>query len=316
MRGLAAASVCFYHFICTTTDFIQNKTVLDVFYFGQYGVSLFFIISGVVIPIAMINSGYHIQNWHKFILRRFVRIEPPYIVAVGIGITYLFLRNYIPGSAPVDLTPNFTNVLLHLGYLIPFFENQSWINPVFWTLAVEFQYYLTISILFPLALSKKIVVRVLFYLFMISLSFIDTDTSFFTHWSVYFLIGITYALFFTKQINLIEYLTISVVSIVATIIELNWINALIAIAVILSIHFAKNQRSKLGDFVGNISYSLYLLHSIIGSAFVNFFSHRVSENWEKAVIILCGFLISVLSAYVMYRLIELPSQKAARKLFH
>ncbi len=315
LRGLAAAAVCFYHFVCTTTGFVRSQSILNIFHFGQYGVSLFFIISGIVIPIAMINSGYRIQKWHQFMIRRFVRIEPPYLVAVGIGITYLVVRNYIPGSAPIDLTPDFTNVILHLGYLVPFFENQTWINPVFWTLAIEFQYYLFISLLFPLILSKKFPLRILFYGSMIALSFLNSNTSFFPHWSVYFLIGITYALFFTKQISLIEYLSVSVVSIVVTIYELNVVNAAIAIAAICVIHFAKNLRFQMGDFVGNISYSLYLLHSIVGSAFVNFFSHRVSESWEKVVVILCGFLISLFSAYIMYRLVELPSQKAARKLF-
>ncbi|NQY08622.1 MAG: hypothetical protein HRT71_03805 [Flavobacteriales bacterium] len=61
LRGIAAIVVCLFHFVVRTTDYVQNETVLDVFLFGHKGVQLFFIISGIVIPLSMINSNYRVS---------------------------------------------------------------------------------------------------------------------------------------------------------------------------------------------------------------------------------------------------------------
>jgi len=42
LRGLAALMVCLYHFICKTTDYITDEITLNIFHFGELGVSMFF----------------------------------------------------------------------------------------------------------------------------------------------------------------------------------------------------------------------------------------------------------------------------------
>ena len=54
LRGIAALVVCLYHFVCTTTDYIESQIILDIFSFGKKGVQIFFIISGIVIPLSML----------------------------------------------------------------------------------------------------------------------------------------------------------------------------------------------------------------------------------------------------------------------
>ena len=227
LRGLAATAVCFYHFVYTTVDFIENETVRSIFYFGHKGVELFFIISGIVIPLSLINSNYSLRNWKNFMLKRFIRIEPPYLVAVAIGFTLLVLRNYVPGTVSADLIPSAKEVVLHLGYLIPFFENTRWINDVFWTLAID--------------------------------------------------LGI-------------------------------------AFVTILVIHYFSSFKTKLTLFLGKISYSFYLLHAIIGASFVNYLSHHVSGGFQKVLLIIAGFVISLGSAFLLYRFVEKPSHNWAKKI--
>ena len=198
LRGIAAMAVVLYHFICKTVDYVQNETVLSIFHYGHKGVQLFFIISGIVIPLSLINSGYTLKKFGTFIKKRFIRIEPPYLVAVAIGIFYLIIRNYIPGTVENDLTPSFIEIILHLGYLIPFFDNVDWVNPVFWTLAVEFQYYLVLALLFPLAISSKIGLRITFYLLIAGATFLPIGMSFFPYWGAYFMVGIIYVLYLIR----------------------------------------------------------------------------------------------------------------------
>ncbi|MFN6038957.1 MAG: acyltransferase family protein, partial [Bacteroidota bacterium] len=142
LRGVAATLVCFYHFIYTTTDYFTNKILLSMSSYGKYGVQMFFVISGIVIPISMINGKYNYSSIFKFFAKRMLRIEIPFIVSIILAIIYLNLRNFIPTSYKIDLTPSFSDFILHLGYLVPFFDNAKWINPVYWTLGIEFQYYL------------------------------------------------------------------------------------------------------------------------------------------------------------------------------
>jgi peptidoglycan/LPS O-acetylase OafA/YrhL len=314
LRGIAASAVCFYHFVCTTIGYINDELILDIFHFGQKGVQLFFIVSGIVIPLAMINSNYNFSKWKSFILKRFIRIEPPYLVAVAIAIIYLFARNYIPSSATADLTPTVTEVILHLGYLIPFFEDTNWVNPVFWTLAVEFQYYLLLSLAFPLLLKDGLIFRLSFYTLLIGLQFIPVTSGFFTFWSSYFLIGILYALYFKTLITKTELFIMYAILAPLTYFHLGGVDLGIAAVAILIIHFLQNFKTRVTLFLGKISYSLYLLHSIIGAAFINFMSHKFTATHEKVIVILCGFLLSVLSAYLMYRLIEKPTHNYARKI--
>ena len=49
-------------------------------------------------------------------------------------------------------------LLLHLGYLNAFF-NYDWSVALYWTLAIEFQFYLSIGLLFPLISHRSLLIR-------------------------------------------------------------------------------------------------------------------------------------------------------------
>lgn len=315
LRGVAALSVCLFHFVTTTTAFISNSYIHSVFSFGKYGVQMFFIISGIVIPLSMINAGYNYSSGLKFIARRFLRIEPPYLMSIGIALIYLTIRNYIPSSSNIDLRPSAKEVLLHLGYLIPFVKGSNWINPPYWTLAVEFQYYIFLTIFFPLVLRSMFLLRIIFYTVLIIPSFFYLGGSdFFPFWGVYFLLGIVYVLYYRKIISFSEYAVITVLAEIITGIYCGVTDVFVSVITLSIIHFFPSYTSVLGRFFGKISYSLYLLHSIIGAAFVNFMAHRVQGCIQKTLVVCGGIALSVLSAYLMYKLVEKPSQNLARKI--
>jgi peptidoglycan/LPS O-acetylase OafA/YrhL len=58
LRGLAAISVCIYHFVVGPINFVKDENVLNVFSYGKYGVQLFFVISGFIIPWSLHNKKY------------------------------------------------------------------------------------------------------------------------------------------------------------------------------------------------------------------------------------------------------------------
>src|ERR1700753_2190264 len=147
LRGFAALSVFLFHLVCVTHNYVASGWVFQVFSYGKYGVQFFFVISGFVITYSMVKGNYHIKDFLTFLKKRVIRIEPPYLVVLLLTVLFLIVRNKTGmGVAKADL-PSIPQVLLHIGYLIPF-SNYGWLSIVFWTLAIEFQFYLLFSLLF------------------------------------------------------------------------------------------------------------------------------------------------------------------------
>ncbi len=312
LRGIAALSVCLFHFIYSTINFVKDETVLNIAYYGQFGVALFFVISGIVIPLSLIRSNYSLNNWPKFFLKRVVRIEPPYIVALALSIIILFGRQLVLNESNVDVSLN--QVLFHLGYLIPFFEKYEWLNGVFWTLAIEFQYYLVISILLLIVIKGKTVGRILFYALMLIAPFYFINTEFFPPYSALFLAGISWSFYYLKKIKALEFAIVLFLSGIVVYYKLGHIEAFIAIITILIVQTFNSFSLKGLNFFGNISYSLYLLHPLVGATIINILSHSFFQPWQKPLVIAFGLLVTIFSSYIMYLLIEKPTQLLSKRL--
>ena len=315
LRAIAAWSVCLYHFICTTTGFIDhNSLVYSCFSFGQYGVHLFFIISGLVIPWSLYYSNYKLDNFFKFFIKRLIRLEPPYIVSVLLMLMVLFLRKYSPVYNNADIVVTFKQVLLHIGYLIPFFKDMHWVNNVYWTLAIEFQYYLVIGLLYFLFTSKRSHVRLCAYIIIAGISIILPNADFLPYRLPIFGIGILIFLYKSNHIAIIELLFVSLIFLADIFIfneKIAFIITTVSEVIILLLFDVSN---KALTFIGKFSYSVYLLHAIIGAAFVNFLSHYASSVSSKVIVVIAGLIVTFCSSYLMYIFIEKPSKKLSSKL--
>ena len=315
LRGLAALMVCLYHFICKTTDYITDEITLNIFHFGELGVSMFFMISGIVLPLSMINSNYKTSSWKSFLLKRIIRIEPPYLLAVLLAVIYVYLRSLMNHTGSVDIGLSFKNILLHIGYLVPFFENVQWLNGAFWTLAIEFQYYILLIILFPLMISKKLFYRVIFYtILLIPGLMITTKVVFFPLYASLFLIGILYILKKSNNIYMIEYVIMSIITSFIVYHLLGVEHLFVALFALIIVNYFPNFKQKQFYFLGKISYSLYLIHGLTGSVLINVFSHYFTQSYQKPILIILGLTISIFAAYLMYFFIEKPSQKISASI--
>jgi peptidoglycan/LPS O-acetylase OafA/YrhL len=58
LRGLAATAVCFYHFVLSIGNYVKDELIRSIFYYGQCGVPIFFVITGVVLPLVMLKKNY------------------------------------------------------------------------------------------------------------------------------------------------------------------------------------------------------------------------------------------------------------------
>jgi peptidoglycan/LPS O-acetylase OafA/YrhL len=311
LRAIAALSVCVYHFVCGPIDFISNQTVLDVFTFGKYGVQLFFVISGFIIPWSVYHNNYRISKYFKFLLKRFLRLEPPYLVSIALALGILFFRGFY-ADLPESRAISAEQVLLHIGYFIPF-SNYKWVLDVYWTLAIEFQFYLFMGLFYFAIISEKIALRLTGYALVLGLSFIGTR-NFLFYWLPVFLVGNMLFLFLTKRIGKAEFYSMMLIIFIQIAVFLPgpvFFSSLIPAAAIL---YMFNYSNPVLDWVGKISYSIYLLHTIVGTTVINILSHHAHNPFTKAAVVLTGVGVSIVCSYVMYVFIEKPSKRLSSKI--
>jgi peptidoglycan/LPS O-acetylase OafA/YrhL len=133
LRGLAAVTVALYHLTGGLDRWLR-----ELGSHSYLGLTIFFVISGLVIPYAMWRGRYHgPADAPAFILKRLSRLEPSYFAAIAITLALGYLSAQAPGfkGSPFHVMP--LALLLHVGYLNGIFD-QPWLSPVFWTLGSNF----------------------------------------------------------------------------------------------------------------------------------------------------------------------------------
>src|SRR5579872_1880408 len=97
---------------------------------------------------------YDISAFSLFMQKRLVRIEFPYLMSIVATVLLWYLSSQLPlyngGANPYSLDQIAANIF----YIIPFTDWQ-WIQPVYWTLACEFLFYVAIGIGFGLLVGSN-----------------------------------------------------------------------------------------------------------------------------------------------------------------
>jgi peptidoglycan/LPS O-acetylase OafA/YrhL len=115
---------------------------------GLWGVGTFFVLSGVCIHLP--NARKHEQAGWKlrigpYLRRRFMRIYPPHLFALLLGIAVVAVAPSIAARADQSLIkpPTLRFFVLHLLMVHSFFADAfASINVVLWTIAIEWHFYL------------------------------------------------------------------------------------------------------------------------------------------------------------------------------
>ena len=312
LRGVAALSVALYHFSLGNPVFLQDGNVLKkIGNYGYLGVEVFFVISGFIIPFAMYQAGYKLKDFKCFLFKRFLRIEPPYLVSILIILLLKYLSTISPLYEGPPFQVSFVGLILHLGYLNAFF-NYEWIAAIYWTLAIEFQFYLVISIIFPLI--KKSKIDASFLACLLVLNFLKLIVPFektFFDYSLLFTTGILAFKIYTNSSYQYYLLLLINFIIIYFVFPLPiFLATLFPIPFILKI----NIESKIFLFLGNISYSFYLLHSAFGSRILNLSMRFIEDDLHRSFLVILTILICIGISYIYYLLIEKPSIRLSKKI--
>ena len=304
--GVASLAVCYLHLTYSLPGGWLNSSGS----LGWLGVEVFFVISGFVIPYSLYKGGYRLRNYGTFVLKRIIRLDPPYVATIAIIIPLGYLSASMPGfrGPPYHVTTG--QVLLHFFYLNAFFK-ANWLNGVFWTLAIEFQYYLMVGFLFPFICHRKRVVRCLLFAGLGGLAVAFSPehyTPYVVHWLFLFALGMAAFLWLTRLVTAWEYWGLSLVLVGGAGYTLGPLIAVAGLLTACIILFVKSS-NKIILFLGNISYSLYLIHIPIGVKVMNL-GIRFATNWAACLLLLfVGLGVSLAAAYLLYRFVEKPARK-------
>ena len=308
-RGLAALAVCLFHFVAKTPGVLDPDGFWkEVFTVGHYGVQVFFIISGFIIMYSLDAAKYKTNQYFRFIVRRLIRLEPPYLFSLVGVIGYLILREYLDTFNGVSYIPDVNQALLHLGYLIPYQETYDWISPVYWTLGIEFQFYLIMGLIFVVLMRYKKIALAL--MLMLMLFNTDVDQYYIVDHLNYFFCGMILFLAFKERNNL--FLGGAILSL--ALLYHTPVPAIVFGTMILTLLKYPSYSNKVFDFLANISYSLYLAHPFIGQPIINWGIKRVQGDFQVFMLISISLIITLLFSYLMYIWVEKPSKRWSKRV--
>lgn len=347
IRGIAAMTVVISHmgYYTNNLSFIPNwvwSTPAGIFADGPGAVSIFFVLSGLVLSYQVFNSKQREFRLRTdllpFLANRTARICVPFVAVLSLSfISYLITRDYhfseistIPDQLPWMRGQwgdelGIQDVVQQTFLPVPIGGNR--LIPQDWSLTVEYN----VSLLFPFFIvvaSQS--VGALWLLVILLLK---------RHWYfIHFALGISISKSFEKIALVIpskfKYFGVSMLSLGLIIYwnpfgvvfpeldgyDLRWIwngvgAAMLICGVIASSTAQKVLASRPLLYLGKISYSIYLVHILVLKSItpplLRFFNDRGITNVDSMSVIFFVSTIGIVIVLsdILYRVVELPSMQ-------
>lgn len=314
LRGLASLSVAWFHL---THGYHTDSLLYKSGALGYLGVEVFFVLSGFVIPLSIFRIGEK-QNFafHRFMIRRAIRVEIPFLASIGLFLLFWALTGaFVEDSRSIPST-SLETIILNGAYLVPFFDSY-WLQPVYWTLAYEFAFYIIVGSTFFWFLPKESSMPQLAVLS--ALSMLVGFGLIPIYWLLFCLWAASFRNLFVTRSR--KELGISCVLIgVAMVLQegaAEYFAGLLTVYLVISTVGIemKGVAGKILSGLGAISYSLYLTHILIGNRIVGFGLKRIGEDIEYQIpLTLFALFSSIAFAVLFYISIERPAHNLARKV--
>lgn len=331
LRGVAACAVMVYHF--THSDLRPGltrafgATIVEGMVHGWLGVQVFFVLSGFVIANSVGAREVTLPDAARFALRRQVRLDPPYWVSLFIASVVPWLTGLVGGRGKP--LPSWRVVGAHLLYLQELLGIRS-LQPIYWTLALEVQFYLVFVVaLWALRLLPRVAAPwVLASTALVSLDFGMRwrfwpllHATFVPHWYL-FAIGASTYWTVTRRLPLAPHLAL-----------LAWVAyqghhfhrlepaSGVAAALLLTVAgrtggLERWLNARWLQFVGRVSYGVYLLHPLAGAQARWHVGIKVRVATAPGALAVFGTAVALtmLLAWAMHRLVEAPAMRLAGKI--
>jgi peptidoglycan/LPS O-acetylase OafA/YrhL len=302
LRAIAALSVCMFHFTAGA----------GVGAYGYLGVTIFFVISGFIVPDSMMRGGYTIAAWPSFMLKRLIRLEPPYLASIALTLV-LHAWDMLHGRAPPWTAMQIAG---HIGYANAFL-GLPWLNAPYWSLAIEFQFYILMGLALPLLMLAGTPFGRLAGVALASclpLLLPGHGNATILRFLPVFAAGTLCLLLAKEMIGPRSYWA-SLTVLAGIIFKTN--DAPVAVAAIgtaVLLATVRMRRLRAIASLGAISYSLYLLHVPIGYRVIGTI-RRLSDGELAPIVAIIGALVAAIAAAaLLHRYVEQPSLRLAARI--
>ncbi|MGE2728576.1 acyltransferase family protein [Mycolicibacterium vaccae] len=316
LRGLAALAVVAYHYLDRGPHlYPQLGQSYSWIEWGKYGVQLFFIISGFVI-----FDSVRASTSTRFLVNRAIRLYPAYWLAVLL--TFIVVSLYgLPGRETTLPVALFNLTMLEGFFGVPY------VDGAYWTLAVELAFYAVIVFLARLNALRDGVIFITLSVWLglllaaraVALILPDDFGAFellegIAYWLPVFIIGIALNIGYHGGRWLPSVAIIIAALSVLTLGEISMLPPLAASVILVTISIYLQLPTKVrpvSDYLGELSYPVYLLHQNIGYVLLlGLAAFGVPQIAATLVAAACAIGVATIAAY----LFDIPIRNRLRRL--
>lgn len=314
LRGIAAVAVMAYHYTTGYAEQTGHMGGLSLdFAFGNYGVQLFFLISGFVIFMTLERTRAAMD----FVVSRFSRLFPAYWMAMAVTATVVYTAGLNSQRLQArDLLLNTTMVQDFLG--------ARELDGSYWTLEVELFFYMQMLFWFVLGLLGRIRWIIGGWLLLAALEGLSEKIGWHFSYALrellilrfipFFAIGILFHRLRTRPAEWRGEVALIALALLAIGIGQKPVFLLVAcvccaIFAAFAVGWLRFLNLPLFAFVGGISYTLYLIHQSVGFVAIYRLEHAGMPAW--AAVSLAVALVFVL-AMLLHQLVEKPAMRWIR----
>ena len=292
LRGFAALMVALFHF--QIGDFLTGNSLIK---HGSLGVEFFFVLSGFVIAENYLSKLNNFNELIKFQIKRFWRLYPLHIFVLLLWVIVEFIKLFILNYSSINPSVEAFKGLKSIGNLVEsiflvqaIFEDDYVWNNVAWSLSTEFYTYIffaiTVFIFKRISLLIFLIIVVVHYSNILEFYFLrEIFSNQFLNCINLFCMGVLTNYFYTKfkLLNIKTFEVISWALLFLTIfaisnknqsfgiINFNIKNIYIIFAFLIFFSSTVKNTSVYSKFLnvnfiqylGKISYSLYMIHTLI-----------------------------------------------------
>lgn len=314
LRIIAASGVVLFHFSYKATN--TQNWYYAICKHGDLGVPIFFTISGYCILIAL----HHAKKPSEFIIRRFFRIFPPYWFSLLLICVIILALRMLTGANSVATLPKSVMALAAtLSLLTQPVTNTPTINWVYWTLSYEVFFYIAVYVCSFFKKQYFTAALIIVTILSVVLPVHKSGILFFLGYWPLFSFGIAvYKLLYyaTGEKALpVVLLGLSVTGFYTTHQDPYYMLACIAAAILIVGNHFKPLKENFLSRLGDISYSLYLIHVPVGIYIFNQFkTPAIKLSLVYCIPFELGLLILLIGlSKLMHNCIELPAIKYGKR---
>lgn len=322
LRGVAASTVVLFHAVeggHITELFQTMPPFLQVFLrHGDVGVAIFFVLSGFVIAHSLRAEEFSLAGALQFMLKRSIRLDPPYWAAIVLAILFSILASKVVSNRQAEAfsVPQIASHLFYLQGLLGFKQ----VNPVFWTLCLEIQFY-SIYALLLLTRYRFVIVAAFLVSLLWPTGLGGAAPGVFVEFWYAFLLGVgansawrspvtrPWFLAYVTVIAIASIYSSSVFAMVCCATAVSLLSVAVAgqLAVLLNWRWLQ--------FLGTISYSLYLIHNpVTGATFRAGYLMTGRTVYTEAFWWSASLVVCLCAASLFWFFIEKPSAQLAKQI--